>query len=125
MHEKINLRYRSGQKELLDNDTIPFEDIRRNMQELNTINKWLGGHNITLHAPGQNLQWYYQLLLLMERWKGIHPMQVMRIGVVSFLMRTAHSFRKCYVAVLYHIKHPLKLMHQEISCQHSPIWHNA
>ncbi len=50
MHEKINLRYRSGQKELLDNDAIPFEDIRRNMQELNTINKWLGGHNITLHG---------------------------------------------------------------------------
>ena len=48
MHEAINLRYRSYKKELLDNDDIPFEDIRRNMQELNTINTWLGGHNITL-----------------------------------------------------------------------------
>lgn len=50
MHEKINLRYRSDQKELLDKDDIPFEDIRRNMQELNIINAWLGGHNITLHG---------------------------------------------------------------------------
>ncbi len=39
---------RSYQKELLDHDDIPFEDIRRNMDELNTINTWLGGHNITI-----------------------------------------------------------------------------
>jgi 2-polyprenyl-3-methyl-5-hydroxy-6-metoxy-1,4-benzoquinol methylase len=48
MHEAINLHYRSYQKELLDKNDIPFEDIRRNMQELNTINTWLGGHAITL-----------------------------------------------------------------------------
>lgn len=48
MHEAINLRHRSYKKELLDKDDIPFEDIRRNMQELNTINTWLGGHAITL-----------------------------------------------------------------------------
>lgn len=50
MHEAINLRNRSYKKELLDNDDIPFEDIRRNMQELNTINTWLGGHKITLEG---------------------------------------------------------------------------
>lgn len=38
---------RSGQKELLDNPAIPFEDIKRNMQELDTINTLLGGHKIT------------------------------------------------------------------------------
>lgn len=48
MHEAINLRNRSYKKELLDRDNIPFKDIRRNMQELNTINTWLGGHAITL-----------------------------------------------------------------------------
>ena len=47
MHEAINLRYRSLKKEFLDEDDIPFEDIRTNMQELNTINTWLGGHAIT------------------------------------------------------------------------------
>jgi len=48
MHEAIDLHHRSYKKELLDKEDIPFEDIRRNMQELNTINTWLGGHNITL-----------------------------------------------------------------------------
>jgi 2-polyprenyl-3-methyl-5-hydroxy-6-metoxy-1,4-benzoquinol methylase len=40
--------HRSYQTELLDQPDIPFEDIRRNMQELNFINTYLGGHNITL-----------------------------------------------------------------------------
>lgn len=39
---------RSYQKELLDRDDIPFEDIKRNMQELEIINKRLGGHSITI-----------------------------------------------------------------------------
>jgi 2-polyprenyl-3-methyl-5-hydroxy-6-metoxy-1,4-benzoquinol methylase len=38
---------RSYEKELLDRDNIPFEDIRRNMQELEFINRYLGGHRIT------------------------------------------------------------------------------
>jgi 2-polyprenyl-3-methyl-5-hydroxy-6-metoxy-1,4-benzoquinol methylase len=33
---------------LLDRPDIPFEDIKRNMQELNFINTWLGGHSITI-----------------------------------------------------------------------------
>ena len=44
----INLRQRSYQKELLDADNIPFADIAQNLKELNFINKWLGGHAITL-----------------------------------------------------------------------------
>ena len=39
---------RSYQKELLDGEDIPFEDIKRNMQELEFINKYLGGHPITI-----------------------------------------------------------------------------
>ena len=42
------LQHRSYQKELLDKKDIPFEDIKRNMQELDFINKHLGGHDITL-----------------------------------------------------------------------------
>ena len=42
------LKKRSYKKELLDGDGIPFEDIKENMQELNTINTLLGGHAITL-----------------------------------------------------------------------------
>lgn len=39
---------RSYQKELLDRNDIPFADIKRNMQELDFINRRLGGHDITL-----------------------------------------------------------------------------
>ncbi len=46
---------RSYQNELLDGDDIPFEDIRTNMQELNTINKLLGGHRITCKGVDQFL----------------------------------------------------------------------
>lgn len=39
---------RSAEKELLDAHDIPFDDIRKNMQELDTINTLLGGHAITI-----------------------------------------------------------------------------
>jgi 2-polyprenyl-3-methyl-5-hydroxy-6-metoxy-1,4-benzoquinol methylase len=39
---------RSYKKELLDREDIPFTDIKRNMQELDFINRNLGGHEITL-----------------------------------------------------------------------------
>lgn len=43
-----SLLQRSYQKELLDRNDIPFDDIKRNMQELDFINTRLGGHDITL-----------------------------------------------------------------------------
>ena len=46
---------RSYKKELLDDPNIPFEDIRLNMQELNTINRLLGGHGITISGFKQIL----------------------------------------------------------------------
>ncbi len=50
-----NLSKRSNQKELLDNDSIPFVDIKKNMKELNIINTYLGGHKITLSGFRQTL----------------------------------------------------------------------
>ena len=47
---------RSKQLELLDNMNIPFMDIRRNMQELDTINTLLGGHAITISGVKKLLQ---------------------------------------------------------------------
>jgi len=44
----MDLSRRSYEKELLDRNDIPFIDIKRNMQELNFINTYLGGHAITL-----------------------------------------------------------------------------
>lgn len=43
-----SFKKRSYQKELLDRSDIPFADIKRNMQELDFINRHLGGHDITL-----------------------------------------------------------------------------
>lgn len=40
--------HRSAQKELLDGDDLPFADIQQNMKELDFINTWLGGHQITI-----------------------------------------------------------------------------
>jgi 2-polyprenyl-3-methyl-5-hydroxy-6-metoxy-1,4-benzoquinol methylase len=44
----VNFSKRSYQKELLDEEDIPFEAIRLNMKELNVINTYLGGHRITI-----------------------------------------------------------------------------
>jgi 2-polyprenyl-3-methyl-5-hydroxy-6-metoxy-1,4-benzoquinol methylase len=44
----MNFSKRIYTKELLDQDDIPFPDIKKNMQELNFINNWLGGHRITV-----------------------------------------------------------------------------
>ena len=41
------MKTRSYQKELLDSDNIPFGDIQLNMQGLDTLNTYLGGHAAT------------------------------------------------------------------------------
>jgi 2-polyprenyl-3-methyl-5-hydroxy-6-metoxy-1,4-benzoquinol methylase len=41
---------RSHQKELLDNPQIPFGDIKLNMEELAVINRYLGGHRVTIQG---------------------------------------------------------------------------
>ena len=51
----INLGNRSAETELLDNPAVPFADIKRNMQELNKINRYLGGHRITIEGVKRTL----------------------------------------------------------------------
>jgi 2-polyprenyl-3-methyl-5-hydroxy-6-metoxy-1,4-benzoquinol methylase len=53
MPERPDFSRRSYQKELLDRDDIPFPDIARNMQELDFINTWLGGHAISVEGLRQ------------------------------------------------------------------------
>lgn len=43
----MNLKARSYEKELLDNNDIPYNDLLVNLHELNTVNTLLGGHHIT------------------------------------------------------------------------------
>ena len=65
-----DLSKRSYQTEVLDQPDIPFEDIKRNMQELEFINRWLGGHKITL----QGLRSLLKLIALKEN------IQIVEIG---------------------------------------------
>lgn len=65
----MNFAQRSTQTELLDEVDIPFTAIKKNMQELNFINKYLGGHAITITAVQQ----------LLHRWNG-KPVRICEIG---------------------------------------------
>lgn len=44
----MNLKERSYQAELLDQENIPKADLFQNLKELNTINTLLGGHSVTI-----------------------------------------------------------------------------
>ncbi len=44
------LNYRSYKKELLDEENIPQQDLYRNLYELDVINKYLGGYDISMNA---------------------------------------------------------------------------
>jgi ubiquinone/menaquinone biosynthesis C-methylase UbiE len=46
----VNLSQRSNRKELLDGSDISFDDIKQNMEELDFINRHLGGHKITVNG---------------------------------------------------------------------------
>lgn len=61
---------RSDQKELLDRNDIRFEDIKQNMKELDFINKWLGGHKVTIDGVQQ----------LMQRVSYPQPIRICEIG---------------------------------------------
>jgi len=47
------LALRSNQPELMDDLTMSGEELRKNLQELEVINNWLGGHNVVLEALEQ------------------------------------------------------------------------
>src|SRR5687767_8527369 len=87
---------RSDQKELLDSKHIPFDDIARNMKELNTINSLLGGHAITAEGlekmiQGSHLQYEYSILevgcgggdnlRVLKSWAQKRNLQVKLVGV--------------------------------------------
>ncbi|MEJ8801214.1 methyltransferase domain-containing protein [Pontibacter sp. H249] len=47
------LKYRSYEPELMDDLTLSGEELRRNLEELEVINNWLGGYKVVLHALEQ------------------------------------------------------------------------
>jgi 2-polyprenyl-3-methyl-5-hydroxy-6-metoxy-1,4-benzoquinol methylase len=60
----MNFASRSHQAELLDSASIPFDDVKRNMNEINLVNKLLGGHRITINGFRQLLQGKKQVHVL-------------------------------------------------------------
>ncbi|MCU7548041.1 methyltransferase domain-containing protein [Chitinophagaceae bacterium LB-8] len=68
--DPIKQKFRSYQKELLDNPFIPFRDIKKNMEELAFINHRLGGHHITLQG----------VKALLKNHKRQEPVQITEIG---------------------------------------------
>lgn len=66
----MNWSHRSYQKELLDRTDIPFADIRKNMEELDVINRKLGGHSITLKG----------LQIILKKQLFQKPISVLEIG---------------------------------------------
>ncbi len=84
---------RSNKKELLDGDNITFADIRQNMQELDFINTWLGGHAITLRGFTSLLQNRKNIivceigcgggdnLLAVKAWCNRHQVNIELIGI--------------------------------------------
>jgi 2-polyprenyl-3-methyl-5-hydroxy-6-metoxy-1,4-benzoquinol methylase len=66
----MSMKHRSYEKELLDGDDIPFEDIRSTMQELNVVNTLLGGHNITRKG----------MAFFIDKFPGDRPAKVAEIG---------------------------------------------
>lgn len=68
----MNFKNRSYTPELLDNDTIPTEDLYQNLRELDFINRWLGGHKVVLDGVRAFLKKDYEVpaLSIMEIGSG-------------------------------------------------------
>ena len=111
----MNLQQRSYQKELLDDDSIPFADIKQNMEELDTINTLLGGHRITLkgfNALRKNKQQIHVCeigcgggdnLLAIYRWSKKHDVHVTFTGVDIKEECIAFARTKKRFAILYNM----------------------
>jgi SAM-dependent methyltransferase len=98
------LKYRSHQKELIDAPVIPKEMLIRNLQELDFLNRTLGGHSITIAGIRQLVRLkdrQYHIadlgcgsgdsLIYIARWARIHGYNVKLTGIdingdaISFL----------------------------------------
>ena len=86
---------RSGLKELLDEENVPFDAIRQNMKELDKINHLLGGHRITLKGFRLLIEdkkqpiWHVveigcgggDNLRVIKDWAGKHKLNVQLTGI--------------------------------------------
>lgn len=106
----INLQTRTYSKELLDDDEVPMADIKRNLAELNIINKYLGGHRVTLYGM-QTMLKHIEVkksitvceigcgggdnLLAIAKWCRVHNVNVNFIGVDVKPACIAYASEQC------------------------------
>ncbi len=105
------LEKRSNEAELMDDLTIANEDLRRNLQELEVINNWLGGHKVVLDALNKILQRQKKLpdplriadigsgggdtLLAIARWARRRSISVQLIGIDANSFAVAYARQRC------------------------------
>lgn len=131
---------RSQQKELLDEDEIPAKDLFQNLRELDFINLWLGGYNISFSAlkkvikPGRN----YKLvdigcgggdtLKRIEHWDKKNRNQLNLIGIdlkqvcIQYAETNLHNTDIRFICddyrnVFQHVK-DVDIIHACLFCHH-------
>jgi 2-polyprenyl-3-methyl-5-hydroxy-6-metoxy-1,4-benzoquinol methylase len=89
----MNLQHRNYTAELLDAPNIPFHAIEKNMEELNFINTYLGGHAITVNGCKQLVGVKKQIticeigcgggdnLVAIKKWCNKNAMDVFLVGI--------------------------------------------
>ena len=118
----IDLTFRHYTPELLDQEQLPFADIRQNMQELNTVNTYLGGHSITINGLQKILNTVNQKkeiticeigcgggdnLLAIAKWCDSKNITVNFIGIdikpacIEFAKKQCHAIKAGWITADY------------------------
>ncbi|POY35111.1 SAM-dependent methyltransferase [Solitalea longa] len=66
----MNFSIRSSQKELLDEENIPYNDLAQNLRELDFINRFLGGHAITVKGVKKLSDKLQQTITILDLGSG-------------------------------------------------------
>ncbi|WP_044005239.1 methyltransferase domain-containing protein [Hymenobacter swuensis] len=105
-----DFRIRSTQEELMDDLTLASEELRQNLDELETINTWLGGYAPVLNAlarlrpqfpPGRPLRLADvgsgggDTLRQIARWARRHGVAVELVGVDANAFMLEYARTKC------------------------------
>lgn len=64
-----NLKRRSTEPEKMDDPSVPEGEVRQALNELQIINRWLGGYGLILHAL-EHIRWPREVVTLMDLGSG-------------------------------------------------------
>ncbi len=134
--------YRSQQPELIDAD-VPPETFRKNLKELNFLNRFLGGYNTSLggieHLIQDRNQSYHivdlgcgggGILKQTARWARKNNIRMQLTGVdinpdaIAFLKQHCRNYPEItgiisdYASYLAHHSHSIDIIHASLFCHH-------